>query len=121
MTFILGLVAEPIPLKYLNTPGPDRLAEVKGRQVLEKFNCTGCHQVRPGVYEFKPTKDTLDALEKTYQNYEKNNAKKDHVFPGHNAWTGLPQPWPDRLDGLRHAGPSRQRTRTPTATCSSCG
>src|SRR5207237_468958 len=35
MTFILGLVAEPVPSKYLNDPAPDRLAEVKGRQVLE--------------------------------------------------------------------------------------
>ena len=97
MTFILGLVAEPIPQKFVYTPGPERLAEAKGRQLLDKYNCIGCHQVRPGVYDFKPTKDTLDALEKTYQNYEKNNAKKDHVFPGHNAWTGLPSPWPDRL------------------------
>src|SRR5207248_7020682 len=51
MTFILGLVAEPVPAKYLNDPTPDRLAEIKGRQVLDKFNCAGCHQVRAGVYE----------------------------------------------------------------------
>ena len=38
-----------------------------------------------------------------------NDAKKDHVFPGHNAWTGVPSPWPDRLDGLRHAGASPAR------------
>src|SRR6185436_3541312 len=41
MTFILGLVAEPPPAKFVNNPPPDRLAEVKGRQVLEKFNCGG--------------------------------------------------------------------------------
>src|SRR5262249_48848010 len=27
MTFVLGLVAEPIPAKYVHTPTPDRLAE----------------------------------------------------------------------------------------------
>src|SRR5262249_44941199 len=43
MTFVLGLIAEPIPLTYLNTPGPDRMAEVKGRQILDKYNCAGCH------------------------------------------------------------------------------
>src|SRR5262249_12664382 len=34
MTFILGLVAEPIPTRYIPAPPPDRLAEIKGRQVL---------------------------------------------------------------------------------------
>jgi mono/diheme cytochrome c family protein/cbb3-type cytochrome oxidase cytochrome c subunit len=97
MTFILGLVAEPIPLKYVSSPTPDRLAEAKGRKVLDQYNCVGCHQVRPGVYDFKPTKDTLDALERVYQSYANNQAKKDHAFPGHNAWTGAASPWPDRL------------------------
>ena len=97
MTFILGLVAEPIPLSYEANPTPDRLAEAKGRKLLDKYNCIGCHQVRPGVYDFKPTKGTLDALEHVYQSYTANQAKKDHAFPGHNAWTGLASPWPDRL------------------------
>ena len=70
---------------------------MQGRKLLEKYNCIGCHQVRPGVYDFKPSKETLAALERTYQNYASNPAKKDHVFPGHNAWTGLGSPWPDRL------------------------
>ncbi len=97
MTFILGLVAEPIPLKFVNAPQPDRLAEARGHKVLDKYNCIGCHQVRPGYYEFRPTKETLDALESVYQNYEANGAKKDHIFPGHNAWTGAGSPWPDRM------------------------
>ena len=96
MTFVLGLIAEPMPLKYLNKPGPDRLAEVKGHQVLEKFNCTGCHQVRPGVYEFKTSEDGLNLLQEAYRN-SKSSFKKDHVFPGNNAWIGAPQPSPDRL------------------------
>src|SRR4029077_14119235 len=36
MTFVLGLVAEPVPLAFLNDPKGDRLAEAKGKQVLEK-------------------------------------------------------------------------------------
>ncbi|MHB1422036.1 MAG: c-type cytochrome [Gemmataceae bacterium] len=96
MTFILGLVAEPMPLKYLNRPAPDRLAEVKGHQVLDKFNCAGCHQVRSGVYEFKTTPEGLKVLEESY-NRNKSSLKKDHVFPGHNAWVGAAQTAADRL------------------------
>jgi len=96
MTFILGLVAEPMPIKYLNKPGPDRLAEVKGIQVLEKFNCSGCHQIRAGVYEFKTSEDGLNFLQDAYKN-AKSSFKKDHFFPGNNAWMGAPQTAPDRL------------------------
>jgi cbb3-type cytochrome oxidase cytochrome c subunit len=99
MTFILGLVAEPMPLKYLNRPTPDRLAEVKGHQVLEKFNCTGCHQVRSGVYEFKTSPEGLEKLEESYNN-SKSTFKSDHVFPGHDAWIGKPQGTPDRLTAI---------------------
>jgi cbb3-type cytochrome oxidase cytochrome c subunit/exonuclease VII large subunit len=96
MTFILGLVAEPMPLKYLNQPNPDRLAEIKGHQVLDKFNCAGCHQVRPGVYEFKTTPEGLKVLEDSY-NTNRSSLKKDHFFPGHSAWEGVAQTAADRL------------------------
>jgi mono/diheme cytochrome c family protein len=91
MTFVLGLVAEPMG-KYVYAPKSDRLAEVKGRQVLDKFNCGGCHQLRPGVYEFRPTDDAIKQLEKVPYTFP-----NDHPFLGHNAWKGLPAPWPDRL------------------------
>src|SRR5262245_50794444 len=96
MTFILGLVAEPVPLKYLNRPNPDRLAEIKGHQVLDKFNCDGCHQLRSGVYEFKISSDQQKALQLAYD-ANKSTINKDHVFAGHNAWSGAPQTTPDRL------------------------
>ena len=96
MTFILGLVAEPMPLKYLNRPAPDRLAEVKGHQVLDKFNCDGCHQLRPGVYEFKTTPDGLNFLTQAFDQ-NKSSLKKDHFFAGHNAWYGTQQTTADRL------------------------
>ncbi len=97
MTFILGLQAEPIPLKYVHTPDADQLAEAQGRKALDKFNCIGCHQVRPGVYELKPSKDSLAGLERAYQDYAGKEAAMDHPFAGHNAWTGVAAPWPDRL------------------------
>jgi mono/diheme cytochrome c family protein/nitrate reductase cytochrome c-type subunit len=91
MAFILGLVAEPMPLKYLYQPNPDRLAEVKGRQVLDKFNCAGCHQISPGIYDFKPGKDGYEALQQTFQEVHRTVQKEDYVFAGHNAWVGQPQ------------------------------
>src|SRR5262249_4599575 len=83
MTFILGLVAEQVPIKSTNQPTGDRLAEVKGRQVIDNFNCAGCHLIRPGVYDFKLNKDTRKLLE--------GRAFKDpgnHVFLNHHNWTG---------------------------------
>jgi len=53
MTFVLGLVGEPIPTPYINHPAPDRLAEVKGRQVIDKYNCAGCHLIQPGTFQVK--------------------------------------------------------------------
>jgi mono/diheme cytochrome c family protein len=117
MTFILGLVAEPVPTKYLNDPSPDRLAEVKGRHVLEKYNCAGCHQIRSGVYEIlkpdeemepeyePPSGQELTPGQKLMQRLDNaffrasrsNTTQSDHVFPEHNAWTGQPSPLPDRL------------------------
>jgi mono/diheme cytochrome c family protein len=105
MTFILGLVAEPVPAKYLNDPSPDRLAEVKGRHVLEKYNCGGCHQIRPGVYEFKRTPSLLEDLERRC--YQKDPGQfaseyRDAVVAGtsfaqQNEWTGRLTPDPNRL------------------------
>ena len=51
MTFVLGLVAEPINPKFVYQPSADRKHEVRGVQVLEKYNCVGCHTVKPGVFE----------------------------------------------------------------------
>jgi hypothetical protein len=43
ITFVLGLVAEPPREKYLFQPNTRRAALIAGQQVLEKYNCAGCH------------------------------------------------------------------------------
>ncbi len=43
ITFVLGLVSEPPAAQYVYKASPRREAIVQGRQVVEKFNCTGCH------------------------------------------------------------------------------
>jgi len=97
MTFILGLTADPIPQKYVNNPGPEKQAEVLGRQVLEKYNCGGCHQIRPGVYDFKATEGLVRALQARYDSpaMVKDRAS-DHVFMQHSAWVGT-TPTSDQL------------------------
>ena len=100
MTFVLGLVAEPVPPRFINAPRAERLAEVKGRQVLDKFNCASCHQLRPGVYEFKavPPSDlpgTLELLDLACTNAK--NDKADYQFKDHSAWVGPTQQGPDRF------------------------
>ena len=96
MTFILGLVAEPVPASYVYTPGTDKLAEVKGRQVLEKFNCAGCHELRSGTFEFKKSEGMLNELDTSYS-AAMGTFASDHPFINSNAWFGLPSPRPDRL------------------------
>jgi len=95
MTFVLGLVAEPVPLAYVNEPKGDRLHEVKGRQVIDKYNCAGCHQLSPAVIDYKITKDSNDLLEKSLKR-AKGNLGGDYHFLDHNAWTGQPYLEKDR-------------------------
>ncbi|HEV3260184.1 MAG TPA: hypothetical protein VG013_25230, partial [Gemmataceae bacterium] len=113
MTFILGLVAEPVPAEYVYKPAGDRLAEVKGRQVLEQANCIGCHQVRPGVYEFKLTEEARQRLQDSY-NAVTNSLETDftkgpdaHYFLAHNAWAGTEPP--KGVDRLRAHGVDFQK------------
>jgi mono/diheme cytochrome c family protein len=96
MTFILGLVAEPVPLTYVNQPKNDRLAEVRGRQVLDKFNCAGCHQIQPGIYDYKLDTDAIKLLGRSLT-LAKPNMKGDHKFPEDNAWVGPVNTDKDRL------------------------
>lgn len=112
MTFVLGLLAEPIPSKYVYSPQTEKAAIVKGKAVLDKFNCAGCHQLRPGVFEFntKPTYQdgekkslVLSALDAAQKKVGPNGVDpKDYVFANHNAWVGQLSANPDiiRAHGL---------------------
>lgn len=47
ITFVLGLVAAPPSDKYIYKPDPRAAAIMAGRQVLDKYNCAGCHMLEP--------------------------------------------------------------------------
>jgi cbb3-type cytochrome oxidase cytochrome c subunit len=99
MTFILGLVAEPIPLKFVHNPPEEKLAVAKGVQVLEKYNCGGCHTIRAGTYEFKLTSDIFDVLEANAGDPKTDRFPGEHWEPflDQSEWTGRPQTAADRL------------------------
>ena len=98
MTFILGLVAEQVPMKMVHQARGDRLHEIKGRQVLDKYNCDGCHLIRPGAYEFKVSPTAMESLENAHRlglNQTENSGMQ--VFPQHHFWSGRNPATPDRL------------------------
>jgi mono/diheme cytochrome c family protein len=97
-TFILGLVAEQVPAKSINQPKGDRLAEVKGRQVLDKYNCAGCHTIQPGVYDFKTSPKGLDLLDDAFVKEHKLQVDSGEIlFPNQRNWVGRMQLNSDRL------------------------
>jgi cytochrome c2 len=110
MTFILGLVAEPIPGPYVNRPSGDRLAEVKGRQILDKFNCAGCHLIRPGVYDFRLTPTSRDELKKALER-AKSGYEADYDFLSHHYWAGTTPS--QHADTLRAHAVSPMLTKSP--------
>jgi mono/diheme cytochrome c family protein len=112
MTFILGLTAESVHGRYLNNPGPDRLAEVRGLQVIQKFNCDGCHLIRPGVYDFKLDEDARKLLGFNHTTVSKDlGSDYGDLFAAHNAWGSRPPASPDRLTVFG----GRPGERKPTA------
>jgi mono/diheme cytochrome c family protein len=99
MTFILSLVAEPVPQDIVYNPAKDRLTLIKGHQVLDKFNCAGCHQLHSGDYEFKTNPSLLKDLEDRYKDVTSSTNltfANDMPFPNHNAWFGANPP-PDHV------------------------
>lgn len=44
-TFVLGLVAEPPAEEYVFTPTGPELDKIQGEQLLQKYNCAGCHML----------------------------------------------------------------------------
>ncbi len=100
MTFILGLVADPVPMKFVNQPRQDRANEVRGLQLLEKYNCVGCHIVKPGGYEFSLNTVVNDRpiREQLLAQLEGNadSLRRDPGFPEHSAWKAQ-KPYPPGL------------------------
>src|SRR5262249_34294576 len=76
--------------------------EVKGQQVIDKFNCAGCHVIRPGAIDFKPfsfkTLDDNPEIFKSPTDYKGDDVGDSTMglIRNHLSWAGLPQSKPDR-------------------------
>lgn len=87
MTFILGLVAEPVPMKFVHQPRRDRMNEVKGLHLLEKYNCVGCHIVKPGRYEVAMDEETKAFVLRQFKNETtQTDLKNDLGYPNSSSW-----------------------------------
>ncbi len=47
-TFLLGAVETTFPEQYRFEPEDERAAVQEGWWIISRYNCTGCHQIRPG-------------------------------------------------------------------------
>lgn len=94
VAFVLGLIADPPSEKYIYQPTEQRRAILAGRQVLEKYNCGGCHMLTPEQWRiaFTPDKFSEQAAVKTFP------FVKAHVTPAELAESEMQ----DR-SGLRRA------------------
>lgn len=105
MTFVLGLVAEPPPAKYVYNPGPRQAAILAGQRVMDKYNCAGCHALKMQQWEidYKPgsrpapsTADEYTFLVPHYTPAEIAKSKQvDRRGLGHAVLVGLPLPKED--------------------------
>ena len=59
-TFVLGLLADPPAEQFVHTPTPRKQAIVDGHRVLEKYNCAGCHILRPERWEVEYAEGDLE-------------------------------------------------------------
>lgn len=82
-TFVLGLVGETINRKYVYNPSPAKQAEVKGRNLIETYNCQACHVFKPGEYQVTPIASDVENL----MAFGKKELDGDYSFPGHSAWS----------------------------------
>lgn len=110
MTFVLGLVAEPPAAKYVYKANPRRQAIVEGQQLLEKFNCIGCHTVKMETWDFDydpeddnyanaPPFDDYPFLMPHFTPQELAASKKTDLRGlGHATITGMPVPTTDDRD-----------------------
>jgi cbb3-type cytochrome oxidase cytochrome c subunit len=61
MTFVLGLVREPPAEQFAYHPDPRQEAMVRGKQVLDKFHCAGCHAMRMEQWQLEFDEDTFES------------------------------------------------------------
>ena len=91
ITFVLGLVAEPPAPEFIFRPDARTEALVAGRQVLDKYNCGGCHileperwviEHEPGQYEMPAARPDFPFVQPHFTPEEFASASEAEPFRG---------------------------------------
>ena len=108
ITFVIGLVADPPQPKYIFQAKDREAALIAGRQVLEKYNCGGCHilgaekwqiSYAPGEFGEREEPAIYPFLKPHFSPQElAAGAKPDKRNELHSTLAGLPQM--EKEDGL---------------------
>ena len=62
-TFVVGLIAEPPATEYLYNPGGPAGAKIRGEQLIEQYNCSGCHILEMPKIRYAADVDSLAATD----------------------------------------------------------
>lgn len=62
-TFILGLTAEPPPPEYIYNPAGTAGAKIRGEQLIEQYNCSGCHMLEMPKIRYGADLESLTATD----------------------------------------------------------
>jgi mono/diheme cytochrome c family protein len=86
-TFVLGLTAEPPATEYLYNPGGPAGAKIRGEQLIEQYNCTGCHMLEMPKIQYNVDVESLTASD-TSDNYPEAVKLLMALRPPRNGLTG---------------------------------
>ena len=86
-TFVVGLIAEPPAPEYLFNPGGPAGARIRGEQLLEQYNCSGCHMLEMPKFRYGADVDNLTASD-TSAEYPAAVDLLMHLRPPRNGLSG---------------------------------
>lgn len=66
-TFVLGLVAEPPASEYLYNPSGAAGARIRGEQLIEQYNCSGCHMLELPKIRYAADVDSITASDSSVE------------------------------------------------------
>ena len=86
-TFVVGLIAEPPATEYLYNPGGPAGAKIRGEQLIEQYNCSGCHMLEMPKIRYAADVDALAASDTSSEYPEAVKLLKE-LRPPRNGLTG---------------------------------
>ena len=86
-TFVLGLIAEPPATEYLYNPSGVAGAKIRGEQMLEQYNCAGCHMLEMPKIRYGVDPESLTGSD-TSGDYPEALKLLNALRPARNGMTG---------------------------------